>query len=112
MPEKEQHFDSKKLSDSKARSWNRVPRSKADRSSFPEVVKHLPRAAPSSLGPRPYLCLFSMVVQAQMGGQIHIGRQELSLKAESGLHSLRERKRLGLEQRHLLHTPPPQAQAF
>lgn len=36
-----------------------------------------------------------MVVQAQVGGQVHIRCQELSLKAESGLHSLREEKELG-----------------
>lgn len=40
----------------------------------------------------PYLCLFSVVVQAQMCGQIHIRLQELSLKAESSLHFLRQRK--------------------
>lgn len=52
--------------------------------------------------PTPYLCLFSMVVQAQVGGQIYIRCQELSLKVESGLHSLRE-KRAGLTQQRLLH---------
>ena len=62
-----------------------------------QMLTHLPRASQSSLGPTPtpYLCLFSMVVQAQVGGQVHIRCQELSLKAESGLHSLRERKELG-----------------
>lgn len=101
-----QHFDPKKLSDSKAMSWTRAHRSMAtDQSSF--SVRHMPRSAQSSLDPMPYLCLFSMVVQAQMGGQVHIGRQEFSLKVESGLHSLRERKRLGLAQQQLLHIQPP-----
>lgn len=78
-------------------SWARTQkRSKAtDQGSyFCTVAKHLPRLSWLSLDPTPYLCLFSMVVQAQMRGQIHIRCQELTLKAESSLHSLRQRKGL------------------
>lgn len=32
------------------------------------LSKFLPRSAQSSLGPRPHLCLFSMVVEAEVGG--------------------------------------------
>lgn len=58
------------------------------------VAKHLPRVPQFSLAPVPYLCLFSVVVQAQMRGQIRIRRQELALKAESSLHPLRQRNGL------------------
>lgn len=60
----------------------------------------------------PYLCLFSMVVQAQMRGQIHIRRQELALKAESSLHSLRQRKALCWEPQQLLTLNRLSSQAF
>lgn len=53
-----------------------------------------------------------MVVQAQMRGQIHIRRQELALKAESSLHSLRQRKALCWEPQQLLTLNRLSSQAF